>query len=400
MSRRLEIGALLALCFFLPLYEAPKSIFLVLYLIIWAVNRARARDWGGPWDLWDSLFAAWIASGFVVAAFAGLQGSEWRGPLDLLRYGSVAWVARRGRYDAREMKLALGTLVASALAGLAWGYANLWRGASNWLNLNSVGHVNHTAIYLAIMLTLAWSWTFAGWKGWSAWRRLAALAVNALFIFSLVVTTSRSALGAGVGAMILIAALWRGKGGRPRAAMLAMVAVAVLGVLAHSAPFVEKYERAVHASDPLGSRHAIWRAAFAAWQRYPWFGVGMDNFSQISLERLGQWRREAGRDFDARLYDISPYRFSHGHSLYFTALAERGIVGLVPLVALLLAWLVAVARRPRPEDGDDHWLAWGGALGAWFVTAGVGVVNTTLHHEHGILAALLLGLWLSKRAGR
>jgi hypothetical protein len=23
-------------------------------------------------------------------------------------------------------------------------------------------------------------------------------------------------------------------------------------------------------------------------------------------------------------------------------------------------------------------------------------VNTTLHHEHGILAALLLGLWLSR----
>jgi hypothetical protein len=34
------------------------------------------------------------------------------------------------------------------------------------------------------------------------------------------------------------------------------------------------------------------------------------------------------------------------------------------------------------------------------VTIGVGLVNTTLHHEHGILAALLFGLWLSKRPGR
>ena len=43
MSRKLELGALLALCFFLPIYEAPKSIFLALYLVVWVVNRARAR---------------------------------------------------------------------------------------------------------------------------------------------------------------------------------------------------------------------------------------------------------------------------------------------------------------------------------------------------------------------
>ena len=63
MSRRLEIGALLALCFFLPLYEAPKNIFWALYVVVWIANRVRARDFGGRWDLWDSLIAAWIASG-------------------------------------------------------------------------------------------------------------------------------------------------------------------------------------------------------------------------------------------------------------------------------------------------------------------------------------------------
>ena len=34
-------------------------------------------------------------------------------------------------------------------------------------------------------------------------------------------------------------------------------------------------------------------------------------------------------------------------------------------------------------------------MSGWIVTAGIGTVNTTLHHEHGLLAALLLGLWLS-----
>src|SRR5260221_7611823 len=65
MSRRLEIGALVVLCFFLPLYEAPKNIFCALYIVVWIVNRFRERDFGGRWDAWDGLIAAWIASGFV-----------------------------------------------------------------------------------------------------------------------------------------------------------------------------------------------------------------------------------------------------------------------------------------------------------------------------------------------
>jgi hypothetical protein len=57
-------------------------------------------------------------------------------------------------------------------------------------------------------------------------------------------------------------------------------------------------------------------------------------------------------------------------------------------------------NRPVASADDEAWLLWGAAATAWLVTVGVGLVNTTLHHEHGILAVLLLGLWLSKRPAR
>ena len=80
---------------------------------------------------------------------------------------------------------------------------------------------------------------------------------------------------------------------------------------------------------------------------------------------------------------------------------ERGLIGSLPFAAVLIAWLVTlIGRRPRAADDDETWLAWGSATGAWVVTMGVGLVNTTLHHEHGILAALLLGLWQSRAARR
>ena len=46
-----ETGLLIALCFFLPLLEAPKNILWLAYVICWLVNRIRARDFGGRWDL-------------------------------------------------------------------------------------------------------------------------------------------------------------------------------------------------------------------------------------------------------------------------------------------------------------------------------------------------------------
>src|SRR5579859_6969310 len=70
----IELGLLLILCFFLPIYEAPKNLAWIAYVLVWAINRIRSRDAGGPWDAWDTLTALWIASGYVVAAFAGLHG--------------------------------------------------------------------------------------------------------------------------------------------------------------------------------------------------------------------------------------------------------------------------------------------------------------------------------------
>src|SRR3954462_442958 len=142
--RRAELGLLIALCVFLPLYEAPKNIVWLGYVAFWIGNRLAERDFGGPWDAGDTLIAAWLVSGFVVAPFAEVHGNEWRGPLDIVRYGAVLWMVKRTRFDAREIRMVLGALLAATLIGLAWGYARIWSGSATALSLNSVGHVNHS----------------------------------------------------------------------------------------------------------------------------------------------------------------------------------------------------------------------------------------------------------------
>jgi O-antigen ligase len=390
----LEIGLLLAFCLFLPLVEFWKNLALVSYAIAWLVNRQRARDFGGPWRTSDTLVLLWIGIAYLAAVFAGLEGRAIAKTGDVAASALLFWMVLRAGYAQRELRWVFGALVASTLAGLAIGYWRLWSGAgkSGTLQLYSVGHVNHTAVYLAMMLGVCASWLFACWRAWPPNRRTVALAVTALVLVSLVVTASRGAVGVGFLLVLVLALAWWS---RWRAPLLASaVALAVTGaVLAEfGAEVLRKQTDNAAVQNVLSFRDGIWRMGLAGWEKYPWFGVGKDNYGQITHERVHGWRAEAGQAFDETLY----VHFPHGHSLYVNTLAERGAVGFASLIAVLLGALIALLRyRPRPADGNLAWLAWGGAVSAWIVTAGVGTVNTTLHHEHGLLAALLFGLWLS-----
>ena len=394
-----ETGFLLAFCIFLPLVEVPKSLALLLYVVAWSFNRARTRNWGGHWDAWDTLIAVWIGAAYLAAAFPGLEGRAWSKTGDVATHTLLLWLVMRAGYSVRELRWVLGALVVSTIAGLLIGYWRIWSGAgkSGTLQLYSVGHVNHTAIYIAIMLGVCASWLFAYWQQWPPRRQAAALGVTLFVFVSLVVTASRGALGVGMLLVLLLAIAWWPRWRAPLAASAIVVAVAASLLIGFGAEVVKKHVQVAAADNTLSFRDGIWRMGLAAWERYPWFGVGKDNYSQITHERVRSWRSEAGKDFEASLY----VRFPHGHNLFVNTLAERGAVGFAALAALLLAWLVALVRhRPRPESDDFTWLIWGGAASALGVTAGVGTVNTTLHHEHGLLAMLLLGLWLSTLRAR
>jgi O-antigen ligase len=389
-----ELGLLLAFCLALPLVEFWKNAALLAYAIAWLVNRGRARDFGGPWRTSDSLVALWLGAAYLAAAFAGLDGRALAKTGDVAASALLFWMVARAGYTEREGRWLLGALAASTVAGLAIGYLRLWTGwgKSGQLQLYSVGHVNHTAIYLAIMLGVCASWLCASWRAWPLDRRAIALFVTALVFASLAVTASRAAIGMGYLFILVLAVMWWPRWRLPLIASVVAVAVAVSLLAVYSSDIARKQALSASAGDFFLNRDGIWRLGLEGWRRYPWFGVGKDNYGRITPEQVRVWHAEARENFDPSGYFVS----SHGHSLYVTTLVERGVVGAASLAAILGAALVALLRfRPRRDDGDFIWLAWGSAASAWCVTAGVGLVNTTLHHEHGLLAALLLALWLS-----
>ena len=359
------------------MYEAPKGIAWLAYVLIWLANRAVARDFGGRLGWRDTLIAAWIASGFVVAAFAGLHGSEWRAALDIVRYGSVLWIVKRSRLAEREVELVLTALVAATVIGLAMAYAQPPRARRARLELNSVGHVNHTAVYLAIMLGVCASWLFTGR------HRVVLGAIALLVLVSVFVAASRAGVGVALLTLVVLSIFWW-----PRSRVPAIIAVAVLVITA--ALFYSVAQRC--SSGTRRTSRPARRSPSATGRGSSPSIPGESIPFSASAWTISRWSRAQTGDPYAAL-------FPHAHNLYLNTLAERGIVGAAPVLIVMVAWpLALLRRRPRVADGKLDWTVWGAALGAWLVTAVVGLVNTTLHHEHGLLAVLLLGLWLARRA--
>src|SRR5262249_20213339 len=102
-AARLEAAMLWVLAFFLfslPLVEAPKNISGVLYLLLWLAYGVRTRDFGGPWNRYDTVFAIFLAS----ALASGLSGFPRDVP-SVFRMVLVAWAISRSPASAREPRL-------------------------------------------------------------------------------------------------------------------------------------------------------------------------------------------------------------------------------------------------------------------------------------------------------
>ncbi len=392
---QLEVLALTAFAFVLPLFEVPKNLLWIIYSGLWLANRLRSRDFGGPWNAWDTLIALWIASGFVSAAFAGLHHNEWVSAVDVLRYASVLWMLQRSGYDEGQLRKVLAALVLGTLAGLAWGYYGVRvTGQNRFLGLNSVGHVNHSAIYVTIVFGAAIAWVRAAWATTSTARRVFGVVSCLVFALSLVVMESRATVGVGFVVAFLVVGVYATRSRKPLWTVLLGAVVIATALFAAKPEVVKKNALRLHENLFLAHRDAIWRAGFIAWRQYPVFGVGMGNYGRINFDRLEEWSRAQGETLDRA--SVLPQ--SHAHSLYLNTLVERGVTGLAALLAVLAAWCwVLVRHLPRAEDSSMRWAFWGGASSAWLVTVIVGAVNTTLHHEHALACMLLLGGWLALR---
>ena len=388
----LELVFLSLMLLSLPSLEAPKNIFLILFLAT-SLYRQYLKKTKDPWKLWDWIFLSYIASAFLSAAFAGIHhGAEWGGFSSFLIWTSFAWLLSRTQYESKEITWIMWVTILGTLPPLAWGLIQyMVIHTKDTLQLHSVGHVNHSAIYLGIILGAALSVTLSIWRDVGLIKRMGLILLPIIFFVSIIIGQSRGVFGISLIRLSLIILLIPNPK-KIKAIAFALFAI-ILGLMPlMNAAIIQKQINNQNANDILSDRDRVWNVSFEAARFYPVFGVGNGNWNRITLDDLKKSRAERDVPFDEKNYAI---QHGHSHSLYLTSLVERGVVGFIVLIVFMASWLVTLIRSYRKlKTSTQGSYMWGASLSAWIVTCGVGFVNSTFHHEHAILALLFLGLHL------
>lgn len=392
----LEFYLLAALAFVLPLVEVPKTLLFLLFVITWLVRVITGEGWGGKWRIWDAVFGGMIGAAFITAWAAAPLPQQWGEAFDVTRWALPGWLLSRSALSSRQA----GLLLASILLGtLLAGMHGMWvwwvDPARSTLQLKSVGHVNHSAIYLAMAALAAVGGLLARWpnrlRDGSRICWLLALAAGALVLLVLIGDSRGALLALLAGVLVLGVGSHRHSGIHPGKPIMVLLVLLGLALFMHPS-IVVKTVALSQSGNPQSYRLELARVAIEAWRAHPITGVGPANFGQVTQPVVEAWVQQRGEVFTPSRYLF----MNHSHSLYFNTLAERGTLGILALLFLLVTWTRMLLRRPAAGQTDE-WIRWSGAVAAGTVVVVAGLFNTTLHHEHGLLAMLLLGPWIGPR---
>lgn len=390
---KLNFLFLLFLILSIPTQETPKLIFWVLYVLS-SIFLLIISSHKKKWDLLDTLIVIWMFSGLIVAFFSGIQHKEWSGSTDIIIFTSILLILKKSDTSFENINIIfyiilLSTLLASLLA--------LWQLFSldnkDFIEFHSVGHVNHTAIYISLSLAIIISILYTRWKASSIANRIFYLSIYASIAITLVLTDSRAAILASFLLLLFCLYLFR------KQFFLSSILLSILlfftagNYVLTGGGIIEKQIDQVERDIFFQARIKIWRSAILTWQQYPAFGVGIKNYDQISLGDLLGWC-EKDRDV-CNPDDYLPY--AHGHSLYINTLTERGLFGFfVVFINISILIFLIFKYRPDSKDDENYIMLWTAAFGMLFLNLIIGLFNTTLHHENALLSMIVIGLWLGK----
>ena len=170
-----------------------------------------------------------------------------------------------------------------------------------------------------------------------------------------------------------------------------MMLIIISSILLESG-IIQKQINNQKSNNTLSYRDKVWNVSLEASRFSPLLGLGLSNWHFINLPQIKKSVEARGKTFNADNYFFP----GHSHNIYLSALVERGIIGLIVTLFFMFYWLYDLIKTFKwSKKSSTSYMLWTGSFSAWFATFGIGLVNTTFHHEHGILACLFLGIYLS-----
>lgn len=384
----------------LPLFEAPKHIFAVCFIVFSLFCYGRAIFcWRHFW------IVPIISSSFLAGLF-----SDWYSLQNILAWVSPVLVCLAIAINRSLVSFHRNILLALVFSCLIAIHESFYQWLSpGWIveypNFRSVGHVNQSALYLVLIMPISWSlleledyWP----TNWNLFLRVLVGAFLLSGFFFLIVSRSMVAwIGFG---LAFILAVHRG-----RTALSTVLVALVLGVMCLLVASISqiglanfsvtenltKFSQEVmtkfdwQTKDGFG-RLGLFYSGVIVWLDSWMFGSGIGSFRDVvnptNVQQLIQ--------------DLSISQFadgvrltysSHGHSLYTTMLTERGVFGFAAVLGPICFWWFRFARLVWYDKNRACFTVYLAFVALTQVLI-LGLAQTTLHVEHGHVAFILVGI--------
>jgi O-antigen ligase len=386
----LELAFLSLFLAFLPSLEAPKNIFLAGYLITALYRQSQLPP--SKWTIWDWVFLSLIVSSFLSTLFPFMAGgSEWKGFRGMLLWITFGWTLFRADYNFEEKKYLFIFAILMTLPPLLWGLTQLLiLFTKDSLLLYSVGHVNHSAIYLCMIAGASLSLLTSQLQ---VTQRKYVFITTLLLIVSVIISQSRGAFG--VVFLLAFALFLLSKlSTKSKIISLSLLSIFLITIVfIKPAPVIEKQITNQNNHDILAQRDKVWRAALEVARLNPLLGIGGGNWKQINIDQLKSSVESRGEKFVTEDFAL---QWGHPHNIYLSNLVDRGILGFITFLSFMCIWLITLIKSYKKFNQDSKGMLFiMGSFSAWTTIFGIGFVNTTFHHENALLALFFLSLHLN-----
>ena len=380
---------LAAMLVFLPGLESLKNICAFLFVISWLLDSKLNNYWGGKWRIIDTIFFSWLLADILISINAimahDLSGGGFS---DVLRYVLIAWVISRTYFSNEDKKkLALAAIFGTILT-LAYSYYST-NGVLE--ELYSVGHINHTAIFLLIAYSISSSLLLFNFNNLTFHQKIILSITSAILFFTTIDTDSRATF-----AMIVLITLMNFIYFMIKLRKISMVLVFLLVSFLVGASFIHNppraLERIIESENILkdDTRHKIHNFSYYVFKDNPVLGIGFGNYGHMEINDIQDSVIKEKGIFDRSQFISS----SHAHNLYYTFLVSGGLLIFTIFLWFwfYIFWIIKKLIFTRKEN---EWIIIV-SLSVSLINLLIGWFNTTLHHEHAILSMFILGLLISQ----
>ena len=373
MSKLYNLFSIIVL-FTLPVTEGLKQISLTLFVLVGIYICIKEKK--------QFKFDVINISLFVLATFISclVNGISPSRALDPSRCMLFFFVARTVGTEKINFKFMFYALFAGFIVAFIPACVKKFTSGdpTALLELKSIGHVNHSAIFMLLVFCVALI-SMADFK--KLYEKYISIVVSTTCVFGIMIAGSRATMYLlPVIVFVILFYQYLNKQTNLKTSLgivILFIAIAISYTylstsIMHDGRIYGQLTKGITGSE---TRYPIFASAFYTWLEHPFFGIGSGEFKIIDITKY--------------FPDNVEVNVSHAHNTFLTFLTEKGIIALLAYLVFQLSLFIKFIKNFRQNS-----IVFLALLMLVFQNV-ISLVNTTFHHENALLMLLFWGLALS-----